>query len=105
MKVEPRDVESAPDVSPVGWPDYAFVPECEDLAAAHDIPPTFCGTAYLSVAFPEGPNVLIRIGVGNMVIEKDASILYFSAEGQPLFGLNFHPRPQAVQQVKIIRPL
>ncbi len=80
MKVDPRDVESAADVEPVGWPDYALVPEYENLAARLDIYPTLCGTAYLSVAFPERPTVLVRVGVGNMVIEKDASILYFTVE-------------------------
>src|SRR3984957_16608118 len=104
MNVDPRYVESAADVEPVGRPDYALISEFENLAAPQDIQPTFCGTSNLSVAFPEGPIVLVRIGVGNVVIEKNASILYFSMEAQPLFRLNVHPRPQAVQQVIIIRP-
>src|SRR5579872_1343285 len=61
-------------------------------------------SANSSVAFPEGPIVLVRIGVGNVVIKKNASILYFSVEAQPPLRLNVHPRPQAVQQVIIIRP-
>src|ERR1700722_10698240 len=104
MNVDPGYIESAADVEPVGRPDYALVSEFESLAASQDIQPTFCGTANLSVAFPEGPIVLARIGVGNVVIEKNASILYFSVKAQPLLRLNVQPRPQAVQQVIIIRP-
>jgi hypothetical protein len=70
MNVDSRYIESAADVEPVGRPDYALISEFENLAAPQDIQPTFCGTANLSVAIPEGPIVLVRIGVGNVVIEK-----------------------------------
>src|SRR5258708_18661553 len=101
VKVDPRDVESAPDIGPVGWPDHAFVPKSQGLATPYNIHPAFCGIAYLRVTFPKGPSVLVRVGVGSVMIEKDASILDLGVKAQPLLGLNCCLYPQAIQQVEI----
>src|SRR5579864_5144195 len=104
VKVDARDVKRAPNIEPVGGPDYALVSKCQHLATRYDIHPTFCRTANLAVTLPEGPGVLVRVAVGSVVIEKDASILYFRLEEQPRLGLNRHVHPQTVQQVKITAP-
>src|SRR5260370_27756089 len=63
--------------------------------------PGFCGIAHLGVTLPEGPNVLERVSVGSVMIEKDASILDLGVKAQPLLGLNCCIYPQAIQQVEI----
>jgi len=80
MKVDSRDVESAADIEPVGWPDHALIAEEHHLAPRHDIRKTSRGIADLDIPFPEAPRVLERIAARYLVIEKDASILQFTAE-------------------------
>jgi hypothetical protein len=102
VKVNPRDVESATDVKPFGWADYSFIPETEDFAASQDIYPTSLGTAYLSISLPKGPLVLVWIGIGDVVIEENTSILHFAIEQQPVLGLNTQIHAHAVQQIEIV---
>jgi hypothetical protein len=45
MKVNARDVESATDVKPFRWADYAFIAETQNLAARQGVYPTSLGTA------------------------------------------------------------
>jgi hypothetical protein len=40
VKVDARDIESAPNVEPVGWTDYALVTKEEYLATCQRIDPT-----------------------------------------------------------------
>src|ERR1700730_15643167 len=102
VKVNPHDVESATDVSPFGWADYAFIAETENFAACQNIYPTCLGTAYLRIGLPKGPLVLVWISIGDVVIEENTSILHFSREQQPLLGMNRYIHTEAVQQVKIV---
>jgi hypothetical protein len=102
MKVNARDVESATDVKPFRWANYAFITETENLAARQGIYPTCLGTAHLRIGLPKGPLVLVRIGIANMVIEENTSILHFAIEEQPVLGLNAHLYAQAVQEIEIV---
>src|ERR1700690_4190293 len=102
MKVNPHDVESATDVKPFGWTNYAFIAETEGLAACQDIHPTRLRAAYLRIGLPKGPLVLVWIGIGDVVIEENTSILHFAIEQQPVLRLNGQIHAQAVQQVEIV---
>src|SRR6266478_662601 len=101
VKVNPRDVESATDVKPFGWADYAFIAETEDFAASQDIHPTRLRAAYLRISLPKSPLILVGIGIGGVVIEENTSILNFTIEQQPLLGLDAQIHAQAVQQIEI----
>src|SRR6202035_5866980 len=94
--------ERATDVKPVGGANYAFITEFENFAAREDIQPTFLGAAYLRISLPKGPFIFVWIGVGDVVIEKNTSILHFPKEQQPLPGLNAQFHAQAVQVIKIL---
>jgi hypothetical protein len=97
VKVNPRDVESATDVTPIGWADYAFIAETENFAARQSIYPTSLGNAYLRIVLPKRPLILVWIGIADVVIEENASILHFAIEEQPVLGLNGQIHAQAVQ--------
>jgi len=101
VKVNPRDVESATDVKPFGRANDAFIAETEDFAASQDIYPTCLRVAYLRIGLPKSPFVLVSIGIGNVVIEESASILYPAVEPQPRLGLKVEVDAQAVQVIKI----
>src|SRR5882757_6330291 len=101
MNVDARDIKSAADVKPVGRTDYALITEEEDLAACKRIDPTGCGTTDLSIALPKCPSVLEWIGVGNVVIEKNARVLHFPEKREPVLGLNSDFHAQAVQHIKV----
>ena len=58
VKVNPRDVESATDVTPIGWADYAFIAETENFAARQSIYPTSLGNAYLRIVLPNRPLII-----------------------------------------------
>jgi len=77
MKVDARNIKSAADVEPVGRTDYALIAKEEDLAPCKCIGPTRCRTTDLNVPLPKGPTVLERVSIGDVVIEKDASVLHF----------------------------
>src|ERR1700733_1243900 len=103
MKVNARDVESATDVKPIGWTNNAFIAETQNLPARQGIYPTCLRTTYLRIGLPKRPLVLIGIGIGDVVIEVNTSILHFAIEQQPLLGLNAQLHAQAVQVIEIIR--
>src|ERR1700722_15834671 len=103
MQVNPRNVESATDVKPFGWADHAFIAEAQNLAPRQGVYPTCLGTANLRICLPKSPLVLVWIGVRDVVIEENASILHFAIEQQPLLGLNAQLQAQAVQVVSIVR--
>src|SRR5579863_189655 len=102
MEVNSRDVERATDVKPVGWADYTLITETENLAARQGIYPTCLGTTYLRIGLPKGPLILVRIGIGDVVIEENTSILDFAIEQQPVLGLNAQIHAQAVQVIEIV---
>src|ERR1700731_3555111 len=102
MKVNPRDVESATDVKPFGWSDHAFIAETQNLAARQGISPTCLGTTDLRIGLPKGPLILVRIGIGDVVIEENTSILHFAIEQQPILGANAQLHAQAVQGIEIV---
>src|SRR6266567_3704577 len=101
MKIDPRNVESATDVKPFGWTDHPFIAETQNLATRQGVYPASLGTAYLRIGLPKGPLILVWLGVGDMVIEENTSILHFAIEQQPLLGLNAHLYPQAIQEIEI----
>src|ERR1700728_2633736 len=102
MKVNPRDVESATHVKPVRWADDAFIAETQNLAPRQGIYPAGLGIADLRIGLPKGPLVLIGIGIGDVVVEENASILHFSVEEQPVLRLNAQLYAQAVQEIEIV---
>src|SRR5258708_1084632 len=97
MKVDASDIESAADVEPVGRTDDAFVTKQENLPPSKAIHPTSRATTDLSIALPKGPTVLERVGVGDVVIEKNTRVLYFPEKRQPLLGPNSNNQAEAVQ--------
>src|SRR6266446_9928582 len=101
MKVDARNIKSAADIEPVRWTDHTLVTKKKYLASRNRIRPTGFGTTDLNVALPKGPTVLEGISVGNVVIEKDASVLHFPVKLQPIRRLNRHIHAQAVQHVKV----
>ena len=80
MKINPRNVESATDIKPFGWADYAFIAETQNLAARQGIYPTCLGTTQLRIGLPKGPLILVRISIGNMVIEENTIILHLAVK-------------------------
>src|SRR5580692_808229 len=102
MKVNPRDVESAADVKPFRWADYAFIAETQNLATRQSVDPTCLGTTYLRIGLPKRPLVLVGIGVGDVVIEENARILHFAKKKQPLLRLNAQLHAQAIQEIEIV---
>src|SRR5882762_1523953 len=50
---------------------------------------------------PKSPTVLEWIGVGNVVIEKNARVLHFPEKREPVLGLNSDFQAQAVQHIKV----
>ena len=101
MKVDARNIKSAANVEPVGRTDYSLIAKEEDLAPCKCVGPTRCRTTDLNVPLPKGPTVLERVSIGDVVIEKDASVLHFPVKLQPICGLNRHIHAQAVQHVKV----
>lgn len=71
------------------------------LADLQRSPPNRLWSCHLTVGLPQCPSILLGIGVGDVVIENDARILYLSLKEQPVLGLNSHPYPQAVQEIKV----
>jgi hypothetical protein len=88
MHIEAYCIEGMAHVDPVRWSDHPFIAESKHLASNNNVRPAFFGTAGLNISLANIKGVLIRHGIGNLLIEKDARVLHPAEEGEPFQWLN-----------------